>query len=122
MSKNHEIISKKNKKVSGKFKTETPKNTCIDEFVCLRSKMFAFNFGAGSKDKLKAISKSYSGTINFEQNKNCLDGEKYQSKSNDYIIPSLSHEMYLQKIVTNLLSIFGGKRCYEAKIEGKPWK
>ena len=34
---NHELFSNKKKKVVGKFKIETPKNTWIDEFICLRS-------------------------------------------------------------------------------------
>ena len=40
---------KKNKKVIGKYKMETPKNIWIDEFVCLGSKMYAFNCGDDSK-------------------------------------------------------------------------
>ena len=35
IDENHELFSNKNKKVSGKFKIETPKNIWIDEFVCL---------------------------------------------------------------------------------------
>ena len=42
LNENHEIFSNKNKKVIGKFKTENPKIFWIDEFVCLRSKMYAF--------------------------------------------------------------------------------
>ena len=42
LDKTHELFSNKNKKVIGKFKIETPKNIWIDEFVCLRSKMYAF--------------------------------------------------------------------------------
>ena len=56
----------KNKKVFGKFKLETPKNLWIDEFVCLRSKMYAFKCGHDSKNKLKGISKSQSKKIKFE--------------------------------------------------------
>ena len=37
---NHELFSNKNKKVIDKNKIETPKNIWIDEFVCLRSKMW----------------------------------------------------------------------------------
>ena len=40
---NHELYSIKNKKVNGNLKLETPKNVFIDEFVCLRSKSYAFN-------------------------------------------------------------------------------
>ena len=35
LDENHELFSIKNKKVIGKFKTETPKNVWIDEFICL---------------------------------------------------------------------------------------
>ena len=60
LDKNHEIYSNKNKKIVGKFKIETPKNVFIDEFDCLRSKMYAFNCKVETQDKnkLKGISKS----------------------------------------------------------------
>ena len=67
LEKNHELFSKKNKKVIGKFKIETPKKIWIDEFVCLRSKMYAFKCGDDSKNKLKGISKSQSKNIKFEE-------------------------------------------------------
>ena len=35
---------KRIKKVLGKFKIETPKNVFIDEFIALRSKVYAFKF------------------------------------------------------------------------------
>ena len=49
LKKNHELFSNKNKKVIGKYKIETPKNIWNDEFVCLRSKMYAFKCGDDSK-------------------------------------------------------------------------
>ena len=49
IDQNHEIFSNKNKKVLGKFKIETPKNIWTDEFICLRSKMYAFKCGDDSK-------------------------------------------------------------------------
>ena len=67
LDKNHEIFSNKNKKVLGKFKIETPKNIWIDEFVCLRSKMYDFKCGNDSKNKLKGVSKSQSKNIKFEE-------------------------------------------------------
>ena len=63
---NHELFSNKNKKVIGKLKNETPKNIWIDEFVCLRSKMYAIECGNDSKNNLKGISKSQSKNIEFE--------------------------------------------------------
>ena len=78
LDKTHELFSNKNKKVIGNFKIETPKNIWIDEFVCLRSKMYAFKCGEESKNKLKGISKGQSKNIKFEEYKKCLDGEEYQ--------------------------------------------
>ena len=83
LDKNHELYSKKNKKVIGKFKIETPKNIWIDEFVCLRSKMYAFKCGNDSKNKLKGVSKSQSKNNKFEEYKKCLDGEEYQRECNN---------------------------------------
>ena len=61
----HELFCNKNK-VIGNFKIETPKNIWIDEFVCLRSKMYSFKCGADSKNKIKGISKSQSKHFKFE--------------------------------------------------------
>ena len=78
LDKNHELYSEKNKKRLGFFKIETPKNIWIDEFVCLRSKMYSFKCGDDSKNKLKGISKSQSKHIKFDEYKNCLFGGEYQ--------------------------------------------
>ena len=58
IDENHELYSEKNKKVFGKFKIETPKNIFIDEFIALRSKMYAFKCKDKEEDKnkLKGIS------------------------------------------------------------------
>ena len=121
LAKNHKLSSKKNKKVIGKFKIETPKNIWIDEFVCLRSKMYAFKCGDDSKNKLKGISKSQSKNNKFEDNKKCLDGEDYQQECDNYVLRSINHEMVLQKVRKSTLSIFDDKRCYINNIENKPW-
>ena len=110
----------KKRKVIGKFKIETPKNIWIDEFVCLRSKMYAFKCGIDSKNKLKGISESQSKTIKFEENKKCLDGEDYQQECNNYIIGSINHEMYLQEVKKSTLSVSDDKRCYINNIESHP--
>ena len=57
---NHELYSTKNEKLIGKFKIETPKSIWIDEFVCLRNKMYSLNCGDDSENELKGISKSQS--------------------------------------------------------------
>ena len=121
LDKNHELFSNKNKKVIGRFKIETPKNIWIDEFVCLRSKMYAFKCGDDSKNKLKGISKSQSKNIKFEEYYNCLFGKEYQRECNNYIIRSINHEMVLQKVKKSTLSVFDDKRCYINNIESKPW-
>ena len=69
MNENHELFSNKNKKVNGKFKIKTLKKIWIDEFVCLRSKMYSFKCGDNSKNKLKYISQSYSKKNNFDEYK-----------------------------------------------------
>ena len=121
LDENHELFSNKNKKVIGNFKIETPKNIWIDEFICLRTKMYAFKCGGDSKNKLKGISKSQSKNIKFEEYKKCLDGEKYQHECDNYIIRSINQEMVLQKAKKSTLSIFDDKRCYINNIESVPW-
>ena len=97
LDKNHELFSYKNKKLIGTFKIRTPKNIWIDEFVCLRNKMYAFKCGDDSKNKLKGIPNSQSKNNLFEEHKKCLGGEKCQEVCENYIIRSINHEMYLQR-------------------------
>ena len=94
----------KKRKKNGKFKLEAPKDIWIDEFVCLRSKMYSFKCGDDSKIKLKGISKSQSKHIEFEEYKKCLDGEKYQRDCDIYLLHSIDHEMYLQKVKNHTIS------------------
>ena len=54
-----------------------------DEFIWLRSKMYAFNCGDDSKNQLKGVSKFYSKNIKFDEDKKCLDGVEYQRKCID---------------------------------------
>ena len=119
---NHEKFCNKNKKIIGEFKIETPKNIWIDEFFCLRSKMYAFNCRDDSKNKLKGISKSQSENNNFDEYYNCLFDEEYQKECDNYIIRSLNHEMYLQRVKKATLSSFDDKRSYINETESKPWK
>ena len=121
LDENHELFSNKNKKVILKFKIETPKNIWIDEFICLRSKMYAFKCGNDSKNKLKGISKSQSKLIKFEEYYNCLFGGEYQRECNNYIIRSINHEMVLQEVKKSTLSQFDDKRCYINETESIPW-
>ena len=92
----------------------------IDEFVSLRSKMYAFKCGNDSKNKLKGFSKSQSKNFKFEEHKKCLDGEEYQRECNIYFIKSINHEMVLQEVKKSTLSIFDDKRCHINNIESIP--
>ena len=123
LDKNHELYSEKNKKVIGKFKIETPKNICIDEFICLRSKAYSFKCKDNKEDKNKVegISKSQSKHIKFEEYYNCLFGGEYQKECNNYIIRSLNHEMVHQEVKKSTLSIFDDKRCFINETESKSW-
>ena len=123
LDKSHELYSNKNEKVNGKFKIETPKNTWIDEFVCLRLKAYSFKCKNNdeNKNKIRGISKSQSKHIKFEEHYNCLFGKEYQKECNKYNIRSMDHEMVLQEVKKSTLSIFDDKRCYINNIESKPW-
>ena len=123
LDKNHELYSNKNKKVIGKFKIETHKSIWIDEFVCLTSKAYSFKCknNDGNKNKIKGITKSQSKHIKFEEYYNCLFGGEYQKECDNYIVRSLNHEMYLQKVKKSTLSLFDDKRCYINENESIPW-
>ena len=98
LDEKHELFSNKNKDVIGKLKTETPKNIWIDESVSLRRKLCSFKCGDDIKNKLKGMSKCQSKHIKLEEYKKCLDGEAYRKDGDKYIIRSINHEMYLQKV------------------------
>ena len=123
IDENHELYSNKNEKVVGKFKIETPKNIFIDEFIALRSKMYAFKCKdeIEDKNKLKGISKSQSKNIKFEECKICLDGEELENECINYILKSINHDMYMQGIKKTTLSIFDDKRNYLDNIKSIPW-
>ena len=105
----------------GEFRTETPKNIRNEEFICLRSKIYAFKCGNDRKNKLKGICKSQSKNIKFEEYKNCLHGSDYQKDCDNYIIPSIIHEMNIQLVQKSTIPPFDDKRCYESNIKSKPW-
>ena len=52
-------------KVHDKFNIETPKNIWFDEFICLRSKIYAFKGGIVGKNKIKGICKCQSKSFKF---------------------------------------------------------
>ena len=83
--------------------------------------MYSFKCGDNSKNKLNCISKSQSKRIKFEEYKKRLDGEDYQQECDNYIIRSINHEMYLQRVKKSTLSQFDDKRCYRKETESMPW-
>ena len=83
--------------------------------------MYAFKCGDDSKNKLKGISKSQPKNIKFEEYKNCLDGKKHQEECENYMLKSVNHEMYLQRVKKPTLSIFDDNRCYINETESIPW-
>ena len=83
--------------------------------------MYAFKCGKDSKIKLKGISKSQSKHIKFEEYYNFLFGGEYQQECDKYLIRSLNHEMFLQRVRKSTLSQFDDKRCYIDKTESKQW-
>ena len=109
--------------MNGKFKIETPKNIWLDEFVCLRSKAYSFKCknNSESKNKIKGISKSQSKHTKFEEYYNCLFGGEHQKECDNFILRSLNHEMYLQKVRKTTLSVCDDKRCYINETESNPW-
>ena len=121
LDENHELFSEKNKKSGFFFKIETPKSVWIDEFVCLRSKMYSFKCGERSKNKLNGISKSQSKHIKFEEYCNCLGGRKYKKGSNNYILRSINREMHLQETKKSMLSLFDDKRCFINETQILQW-
>ena len=63
VNENQELFSNINKNVIDKFQIETPKKLIINEFIALRSKMYAYKGGDDNKKKVKRISKLYSKNI-----------------------------------------------------------
>ena len=70
----------------------------MNAFIWLRSKLYAFKCGDGSKNKLKGVSKSQSKNNKFEEYRNCLHGKKYQEECKKYILRSIIHEIHLQEL------------------------
>ena len=115
-----ELFSNK-KKLLVNFKIETPEYNWIDEFLVLKSKLYAFKCGNYSENKLKGIYKSQLKHIKFEEYKKILDGENYQNESYEYIFRSINKAMYLQALKKSTKSTFDGKRFYKNNIKSKPW-
>ena len=117
--KNYELYSITNKKVIGKIKIETPKYIFIDEFFCLRSKAYSFKCGSDNEN-WKVFPNLNRNVLKMEKN-NCLFGGEYQKECDNYVIRSINHGMYLQKVRKSTLPPFDEKRRYTNKIENISW-
>ena len=83
--------------------------------------MYSFKCGDDSKNKLKSIFIFQSKHSKCEEYKKCLDRGEYQRQCKTYIIRSINHEMYLQKLNKLTLSLFDDRRCYINETESIPW-
>ena len=48
-------------------------------------------------------------------------GEKYQRECDNFILRSVNHEMYLQRVEKSTLSLFDNKGYYKNDTESIPW-
>ena len=122
LNKEHRLFSNEFKKIPGYLKIETPKSIYIDEFVCLRSKCYAYMAQLdGYEKKFKRIVKGYKKKISFDQYYKCLMNQSYNKTSEQFCIRSHDHNMYLQQITKKSLSPFDDKRKYINNIQSIPW-
>ena len=70
---------------------------------------------------MKGVFKSQWKHFKFEVYKKCPDANDYKLKCDNFIIRSMNHEMYLQRLFKSTLSPFDDKCCYEDKIEINHW-
>ena len=100
-NKSHFLYNDKNKKVIGKFKDES-NGHIIDEFVGLRSKMYAYQINGKDKKKAKGIKKGcVVSDITFNHYKKCLESENVQlnkQHSSFNVIRSKNHTIYSEVV------------------------
>ena len=65
--------------------------------------------------------KVQSKNIYFEEYYNCLFGGDYRRECENFIIKSINHDMFLQKVTKSSLSAFDEKLCYLNNIESISW-
>ena len=106
----------------GEFKIETPEDVFIAAFICLRSKMYALKCGTDSKYNYKGFCKSQLKELKFEEYRNCSDGSDYQKECDKFVIRSINHDLYLQKLYKTTLSVSDEKGFYKHNIEIMRWE
>ena len=87
----------------------------------MRSKGFSFKCNDKNRNKLKGTFKFQSKGIKFREYYNRLFGGEYQKGCDNFLIRSLNHEMYLQRVENTTFFAIDYKRCYENNIENTPW-
>ena len=102
LDKEHKLFSNDFMKIPGYLKKETPKSLYINNFVCLRSKGYAYQTELDGKDnKIEGICKGCKKEISFGQYHKCLKNILYDKECKQYCIRSHDHEMSLQQITKN---------------------
>ena len=105
----HLGIPKVNKKVIGMFKDEA-RGEIIQEFVGLRSKLYAYKLNGEEEKNWKGIKKNVvKRSISFEDYKRCLFSREEQMRRMS-VIRSRFHEMYTEEINKTALSSNDDKR------------
>ena len=70
---------------------------------------------------MKGVTKSQAENIVLEEHYNCLSRKEYQTSFDNYLIRSITRDMYLQKVNKRALFDFDEKRKYITAIESFPW-
>ena len=109
LNKKYELFDKENKKVFRRFGKLIPKIIWMDEFVCWRIKAVSYKCNDKNTQQLKGISISQFKTFNVDEYFICLFGGEYPKTSDNNVIFSKNHEMYLQKLPEKYLSAFDEK-------------
>ena len=105
----HLGIPKVNNKVIGMFKDEAG-GEIIQEFVGLRSKLYAYKLNGEEEKKCKRIKKNVvKRSISFEDYKRCLFSSEEQMRRMN-VIRSRFHEMYTEEVSKTALSSNDDKR------------
>ena len=72
LTKGRETFSNEKERVVAKFKIETAKSICLNDFICLGRKAYSFKCGSDNKNKKKGFSESQSKNLRFEEYYNYL--------------------------------------------------
>ena len=121
LDENHELFSnQKTEKILVSFKLKLLKKL-NRWFHCLRNKCYAFLCGDIVKMKWKLYLNLNRKMSNLKKI-NFVQKEKKMKMCDNYILKSINHEIYPQKIRKTSLSIIDDKRNYLDKTESLPWR